>query len=739
MSQSITTAATQFFEQINSYLSKKDRVSVQMAFAIARRAHGKQRRKSGELFFIHPIEVALFLAEYHLDAPALMAALLHDVAEDTRVSLKDIRKEFGKEVARLVDAVTKLGDASSNGELVKATAVEIQDATLHKLFRAMTQDVRAVIIKMFDRLHNLQTIKAMPPHKQVQKAKETLSIYAPLANRLGIWRLKNELEALSLEVLDAKAYYTIKRRLEEIEKNHQEMFQNISAEIFDCLLQAGLGVQNVVPAPENIYTIYQDLNKTGKSYEMVDETFRLVVLMEDWMSCYQALGLLHQLWPPVPGNFDDYIAVPRDNLYRSLHTTVTHSSGYQIKLRFRTVVMDQVSNIGVMARWLYAGSKMWSDEIAERVNSFLENISENIEVEPHNLSEGVKGVVEDVFRKQIRVSTPLGKMVQLAQNATPIDFAYAIHTGLGNRCSSALVNELLYPLNRPLKDGDRVRIVKRHNAEPQRAWLDEDLGFLQTNYARTNVRKWFRHLPDETAVAQGQNLLQEELNMLALADYPHEEIARYFHFEQVTALYHALGRAELLPTSVSTRVLEQSWNASNTRSLDSRVRNKEGEEFIIMNADGRSLRLCNVCHPQPRDSIIGFLRNDGGVTVHKDNCLRLQPERLTGRLLKIGWGGSSRRARAVTIQVDVHDRTGLLFEIAQLMEKEQINITYIHTPKNSRKGEIRLVFTLQVVQPRQLVRILHQIKALYNVYLVQCLTQEPKEHPKDISYNYTLE
>ena len=356
MNSCVVAEATDFFKQINSYLTIEQRACVQEAFAFARREHGDQRRKSGELFFTHPLTVSYYLAEYHLDAAALSAALLHDIAEDTRISIDDIAAQFGPEVALLVDGVTKLKDVTEGvAQGRRLTPEELQSASLHKLFGVMTNDVRTVIIKLFDRLHNMRTIKAMQPHKQLQKAHETLSVYAPLANRLGIWRLKNELESLSLEVINTSAYRTIKQQRETMLQEQLEEYNQISAEIIECLLNANLNINNVTPSPENIYTVYQDLMSRGASFYDIDKTVRLNVLMDDWQCCYLALGHLHQMWRPVPGRFDDYIAVPRDNLYRSLHTTVVHNSGQHIKLRVRTVTMDKVSEIGVLARWLYAG------------------------------------------------------------------------------------------------------------------------------------------------------------------------------------------------------------------------------------------------------------------------------------------------------------------------------------------------------------------------------------------------
>lgn len=709
----------QFFDRISSYLSVDDRLCVQEAFELARQEHGDQRRKSGELFFTHPLTVAYYLSEYQLDAPALVAALLHDVAEDTRVTIDEIETRFGKEVALLVDGVTKLKDVTkgvSAGSTL--TKKEIEDATLHKMLGIMTEDVRTVIIKLFDRLHNMRTIKATPYHRQVYKAKETLSIYAPLANRLGIWQIKNELESLALEVIDNEAYTIIKQQREQLRLEQVAQYEMVSAQILDLLLQANINVRKVLYAPENIYTIYQDLCSNGVSFYELDKTMRLVILLEDWPSCYLAMGHLHQLWQPIPGRFDDYIAVPRDNLYRSLHTSVIHSNGQHLKLRFRTMAMDKVDEIGILSRWLYKGTPMWTKGVARRVEAFFENINENINLEEHPTAV-VEGVVQDVFVKQIRVYTPKGEFKELPQGATPVDFAYAIHTGLGEQCYAAFVNEELYPLNKSLKDGDQVRIVKKLRAQPQRSWLDEDLGYIITNYARHHARRWFRRLTPKMAVSEGEQLLKNELAMIGFPHYGHGRIAELFTYESTSELYFDLGRAELLPTTVSLRVLEEKWLAHPTRALDNELIAANGERYVITNADGRNLRLCGTCRPRPPDAITGFLRKDGGVTVHKRGCHTLAPEKMPGRILKLGWGEAPREARLLDMHVKVYDRPGLLFEITHLIQDEHMNIAYIHTPPPDKKNEVYIDLTIEVVSPRQLVRVLHQIQALANVFSVQ--------------------
>jgi GTP pyrophosphokinase len=723
MKPTLTATPAQFFERIDAYLDPEDRLKVRKALEFARQKHGDQIRKSGEPFFIHPLTVAYYLAGFHLDAQALAAALLHDVAEDVSVPIAEIATRFGDEVAILVDGVTKLKDVSMGvAKGRQLSRQEIQDLSTQKLFHEMVNDVRVVIIKLFDRLHNMRTIKHMSDAGQERKARETLYVFAPMANRLGIWQMKSELEALSLEVLHNRAFHIIEHKLQELRENQQGMFHLVSGQIFNRLLEANLDVRRVALAPENIYTVYQDLTSLGTAYHDLDKTLRLVVLLNDWLSCYTALGHIHQLWQAVPDRFDDYISVPRDNLYRSLHTTVIHDSGQHMKIRLRTEAMDKVSQIGVLARWLYAGTPLWDKGVAERIEALSDNIRETITADFQDPGAIVKMVVEDVFAEQIRVYTPRGDAIELAHGATPIDFAYSIHSELGDQCQTAKVNELLSPLNRVLRNGDQVQIIKGLRAEPQREWLDEDLGYLGTNYARSRARRWFRRLPQDKAVAQGKQLLQAELRMLGLPRHSHRAVAESFGYRSIDELYHEIGRAELLPTVMATRVLDEKWAEEPTRNLDNVVIGPTGEKFIITNANGRPLRLCSTCEPRPRDNVIGYLRKNGSVTVHQEGCHSLRASRTVGRLLKLGWGeATTREARLITIQVDVYDRSGLLFDITRPMQDEHINIPFICTPATPHAGEVRIVMSLEVERARQAVRILHQVRALVNVYSVRCL------------------
>jgi GTP pyrophosphokinase len=727
----VTPDGRAFFELANNYLTGQDQLRVLEAFKLARQEHGDQRRQSGELFFTHPLTVAYYLAEYKLDAAALMAALLHDVAEDTLLSVEEIEERFGPEVSHLVDGVTKLKEVSAG--VVRGrelTTQEIQDASLHKMFRAMTADVRVVLIKLFDRLHNMRTIDALPIDKQKLKAHETLSVYAPLANRLGIWRLKTELEEMSLGVIDPEAYRLIKQGIDNQFHKHQASYTIISEQIIQHLQEQGLTVSDVVQNPESIYSVFRLHQGRSASFENIETPRRVVILVEDIPSCYLALGHLHQLWRPVPGKFDDYIAVPRENHYQALHTTVLYSDGQPLKLRFRSNTMNIASEIGVLAGWVYASSPMWTQAIAKRVDDLLAIVDENIREEPRDLSTGVKVVVDDFFQQQIMVYTPRGDVIELPLGATPVDFAYAIHTEVGNQCLIAYVNEQPAPLNRPLSDGDQVRIVKSGWARPQRTWLDEDLGYLTTIQARARVRRWFRRLSEELALAEGRKIVIDELAMLSMQEFSHESLADRLGYESQADLFHALGRAELLPTTLATMLLKWEWHDEPLRHIGDRVCNTLGQEFLVTNSGGRNLRLCRSCHARPGDNIVGFLRSDGGVTVHKEDCYTLRPDPMADRTIKLNWGQLGKdTVRSVTVEVDVYDRPGLLLEIAELLQDENVNIASIGTTTLDVAKQ-RVTLELEIASPRLLVRILHRAHALINVFAVRCLKSSlPKADP----------
>lgn len=721
------------FLVIITYLSVDDIARVKDAVAWAREAHGEEKRKSGELFFFHPLTVAYYLAEYEADAPTLIAALLHDVAEDTTISIEEIEARFGEEVAKLVDGLTKFDKLTAEAQLGRhLTAEELKNATHYKLFDTMINDYRIGIIKIFDRLHNMRTMGSMPPHKQQEKARETLNIYAPLAYRLGMWKIKSELQELAIAILEPAHYKKLQQRLADYEAKQKKVFTHMAKTLLDAL--TGLGPVEVMPDQPDIFGTYVESEEAFHQAQGFDNTPRLIVLLKEEISCYIALGKIHQLWDPLAQQFDDYIGKPRDNLYRSLHTAVVYK-GKPLKIRIRTVRMQIESQTGVLSKWMDRTglAPIWSSTAEEQVGDMFYNMSQAIRSHGREMNDGVNTVVTDVMRpNQITVYTPKGDKRNLIQSATPLDFAYLIHTQVGHSCRGALVNERPVPLTHTLKDGDSVKILT-YGSEPLRSWLDEDLGYLKTTLARTAVRRRIRKLADDApreSLHQGLRILQAELHLIGLGSYTPTEVAEQLGYDHADSLCAALAKAELLPTTLATRLLASHWtnNPSPTSATPQTkvpqgqiVKTRTDEWFTIHNAGGRLLRLCQACNPRPGNDIIGFIRKDNSVTIHDVSCPRTSPDEMVdGRALKLRWGvGDEEPRRPIFVQLRVHDRDGLLFEITDLLRDEQINIAFLCS--RSLANQATIVMRLEVSSPRQTVRFLHRTKSLPNIIEVCCL------------------
>lgn len=730
-----------FFDLIRSYLNEEDIACIQRAFDFARQMHGDDRRESGELFFTHPLTVATYMAEYQMDAASLVAALLHDVAEDTRVTIGEIEAQFGAEVARLVDGLTKFEQVSGGAAAKQLSKAEIESKTLHKLLMTMASDIRIGIIKLFDRRHNMRTMRAKSRESQQRKARETLAVYAPLANRLGIWSLKSELEAYSLNLLHPIAYQRIDQQLRALDEKQKPFFKAIRREITTALQDIGLPVVDILYSPESIYSIYKGMVQKHGSDDRVftqnghiPQVFRVVVLLKDELDCYLALGRLHQTWRPVAGRFDDYIAAPRENLYRALHTTVVYH-GQHVRVRLRTAAMNIMSEMGILAKWMRIDLPIASDELTERVEALLQNINTTINVDAQDHTVGLQGVMEDVFYdQQIIVFTPHGDRKELPKGATALDFAYAVHTEVGNYAREAYINEVQAPLNQTLRDGDMVEIRKGRTG-PQRVWLDEDLEFVRTSYARATARRWFRRLKRSQAIPAGQTLLEDELLMLGLTEFSHRDAAALFGHATADDLYIALGHAELLPMTVATRILSTVWNKGVSRQVGTLVHAEDGQSYYILGIVNVPLRLCGSCTPRPGIPIVGYKRSDGLVSIHREGCYTLPPDIPGNRLMQLRWGEEGAgQVRPINIQISVHDRPNLLYEITRFLRDEQINISSIYAPETHPTGdatenEKQVFIGLEITGPRQLVRILHRIKALVNVSVVRCVNTAVKILP----------
>ncbi|MDQ3779740.1 MAG: bifunctional (p)ppGpp synthetase/guanosine-3',5'-bis(diphosphate) 3'-pyrophosphohydrolase, partial [Chloroflexota bacterium] len=510
-------ALNELLETVREHAPAADLELIRRAAALAIEGHGNDRRKSGEPYVRHPIEVATILAMMQLDAETLAGAILHDVIEDTPVGLDRVQEEFGPRVARLVDGVTKLGRipwTSDDGSTVATREKAHQAESLRKMFLAMVDDIGVVLIKLADRLHNMRTLDALPPEKQKRIALQTMEIYAPLANRLGIWPLKSELEDLAFRYLNPEAYAAIVGELERRGRDRGEYIQATIDGLHAALLETGIE-STITGRSKHIYSIYRKMMMKGLSFGEIHDVIGLRVLVEDRPDCYGALGVVHDLWHPIPGEFDDYIATPKESMYQSLHTAVIGPEGSALEIQIRTREMHRIAEYGVAAHWRYKeGGK--SDSRVEAKVAWLRQLMDWRD-QVADAEEFVESLKSDVFQEMIYVFTPAGDIIELPAKATPVDFAYRIHTEVGHQCVGAKVNDQLVPLNYQLQNGQVVRILtSKTKVGPSRDWLLASAGFVTTASAREKIRQWFRRQQRDENISQGKETLEKELRRLSL-------------------------------------------------------------------------------------------------------------------------------------------------------------------------------------------------------------------------------
>ena len=704
------------FYDLISYLNGDDQQRVSAALAYAREQHAGQKRKSGEPYILHPVTVAANLAQHHVEPAAIIAALLHDVAEDTSASVFDIGKRFGEDVAQIVDGVTKFESAEQ--QLDSQTR---NQATLAKLFHFTTLDLRVGLIKIFDRLHNMQTIGDMSPAHQEKKARETLTVYAPLANRLGMWHIKNDLESMAFHILNSTQAEEIDRKIDQRAKAHLPILEDVRNLLLPPLEKIGIYEVKFELSPRHAYSIYHKAQEKHLP-PLVDNFPRIMIIVRSRHHCYLTLGVIHSIWKHKGNDIHDYVSNPRDNFYRALQTTVLYDGEQEIKFRIRTQDMALTSDLGVLARW--CGVKLNDPEIEnatkEQLDSFIQSIQHNIEVETEE-GEAAKSVVSDILPQQIKVYTPKGEEKTLPKGSTPLDFAYMIHTEVGHSCSRALVNGKNVQLNKPLNDGDRVNIT-RNNHSPERIWLEEDLGYLRTSYARGCVRRWFQHLSAEEAINQGKTLLCNNLAMIGQSDYPHQRVAEWYGYANIDALYLELGRIKRSVNTVMQKVLADSWLEGQVKRIGRTVTSEAGEKFIIFNADNfEKFSLCRQCRPRPGTPIVGYIVNSSNlVKIHDERCRQLPPETQMKKLLRLRWGeGNSDEVRPIPINIFVYDRQDFLHEMTTLIHDEQLNIASICTHPMQDQKLIKVQLCIEFTSPHQLMRMLYQFKSLHNVRMVR--------------------
>ncbi len=697
------------------------------AYIRAEAAHAGQKRKSGEPYFTHCVAVASILAEMQMDAETIAAGLLHDVVEDSDLTIDALRVEFGTPIAILVDGVTKLKNlpiknVTPLGDSRRSSMVNREMEYIRKMLLTMGDDVRVVLVKLADRLHNMRTLGYMPQHKQMAVAQETMDIFAPLANRLGIWQMKWELEDLAFRYLNPDAYRSIAKALDERRDEREQYVDRIREMLVRELNASKISKVTISARPKHIYSIYNKMTKKGLPLEQIYDIRGMRVLVDTLAECYLALGIVHNLWRPIPNEFDDYIANPKDNFYRSLHTAVHDDEGKTVEVQIRTWEMHEDAEYGIAAHWRYKEGDQGHDDAFEQRLAFLRRLME-FGPDVNDASQFVDTVKSEVFQDRVYSVTPNGDIVDLPVGATPIDFAYHIHTDIGNRCRGAKINGRLVPLNYKLKMGDQVEILTAKRGGPSMDWLNPDLDYAVTSRARSKIRHWLRKQNREKHIIMGREVLERELKRLGVMDkVTFESVARLLSFDKLDDFLAGIGSGDVTGSQITNRVLEDERRKSaetiseedllKPRAKSSGANVAKG--VSIMGARGLLVNLARCCSPMPGDEIVGYITRGRGVTVHRDDCPNILALRDVERLIDVSWGSEEEEQRyVVPVEVVAYDREGLLREISTIIADQKVNITSVDV--STRQHIATLNLQLEIASNQQLTRILSKLEMVPSV------------------------
>jgi GTP diphosphokinase / guanosine-3',5'-bis(diphosphate) 3'-diphosphatase len=706
-------------EKTRQYLPADKVTLVQEAYDYSFKSHEGQTRLSGEPYIEHPLQVALTLAELQLDASSIIAALLHDVVENCAVPIIDIETRFGAEVAKLVDGVTRLGKIAWAGEDIARR--ESQAKNLRKMLVAMAEDIRVVFIKLADRLHNMQTLHVMPPQKQHSIAQETLEIYAPLAHRLGIWELKWQLEDLAFRYLEPEKYKMIARAI----ASRRVQRENFITQVIDILkeefVKVGLKAE-ISGRPKHIFSIYQKMQKyeaVGKHFDDIHDLLAIRIMVSTVSDCYNALGIIHSLWRPLPDEFDDYIANPKPNGYQSLHTAVLFQNTTPLEVQIRTYEMHHYAEYGVAAHWRYKEGEKGDFRFEERISWLRQLIDWHREFS--GAEEFLESVKTDIFNDQVFVYTPKGEIKDLPRGSTSLDFAYRVHTELGHHCVGAKVNGKLVPLNYRLNNGDIVEIMTvKSSRGPSRDWLRPNLGYVNTSGAREKIRQWFKKQKRQENIERGQELLEKEFKRLNIKVSNVDDMAKLFKYDNTDDFLAEVGYGGITAHNVAMKVVTQT---EMPRIVTPSVVQKKPTSVIKVLGVGDMLtHIGECCHPAPGDAIIGYITRSRGVTVHRQDCPNVLHETEKERLIEVEWG-LAENVYPAKVQVEAWDRMGLIRDITTLVADEKVNIASVSFANRNDHTAITLL-NLETSGLQQLSRIMEKIEGVRGVISVNRVSDE---------------
>ena len=688
-------------DTLESYLPDDQVEKILDAYEFGASAHEGQTRKSGEPYITHPVAVAHELAEMHLDSEAICAALLHDVVEDTPATLEEIREKFGEEVALIVDGVSKLD------QIQFRSRAEAQAESFRKMMLAMIEDIRVILVKLSDRLHNMQTLGAMPTKKKKRIARETLDIYAPIANRLGINRLKVQLEDLGFKHLHPYRYRVLENALKKSKGSQKQIVRRISDQFSKAMAEEGIDGE-VFGREKHLYSIYKKMAEKKRVLSDVVDVYGFRIIVDDVSTCYQTLGLVHQLYKPMPGRFKDYIAIPRINGYQSLHTTLFGPKGLPLEVQIRTRHMDRVAESGVASHWIYKADEKSDATPQRRAREWLANLAE---LQQSGTSEEfLESVKVDLFPEKIYVFTPKGDIMPLPRGATTVDFAYAVHTDIGNRTVAAKINRGLVPLRTPLQNGQTVEIITARGAKPNPHWLT----FVRSAKARTAIRHHMKNLRSVESVDLGRRLLDKTLKDLGsslrkVGKVRMNEVLEELSLESADELFEQIGLGERLAPLTARVLLGTNRDGENVEDIAS---------LVIAGTEGMVVSYAKCCYPLPGDAVMGYLTAGRGVVIHRNGCgnlsnFRKQPE----KWIAVSWEKDIDRDFNCQIQCETRNRTGVLAEVAATIADCGSNIEQVEVISRHDDCSI-LTFLLQVKDRTHLAQIMRNVRKMPNVIRV---------------------
>jgi len=714
-----------WLESLEGKYSTEGLEVIRRACQVAEKAHGEQSRISGEPYFQHVLAVADILAGIRMDYETVAAAILHDVVEDTDISLDELRKQFGESIACMVDGVTKMQVIQTYKGIDEGGKAErkerAQAETVRKMLLAMVEDVRVVLIKLADRTHNMRTLGVMPEYKQKRIAHETLDIYAPLANRLGMWQLKWELEDLSFRYMEPELYKRIAKMLDERRVDRQRYIDDFLDTLERELEKVHVHAE-IKGRPKHIYSIYRKMQRKDIDYHQVYDTRGVRVLVDTIPDCYTVLGIVHSLWRHIPGEFDDYIATPKQNNYQSIHTAVFGPEGKVVEIQIRTHKMHQDNELGVAAHWRYKEGTDYDPGFERKINWLRQLLDWKEDVA--DAGEFVDQFKSDAFEDRIYVFTPKGNVIDLPQGATPLDFAYHIHTEVGHRCRGAKVNGHIVPLTYQLKTSEQVEILSVKRGEPSRDWLNPDLGYLRTSRARSKVMHWFKQQNFDNNVSAGRNILDKELHRLGVVDANFETLSRQLKFQKVEEFLAAIGRNDLKISRVLRLLQEMADEKKPEPVIHTRAASgTPSDSGITIQGVGDLLtQVAKCCRPVPGDEITGYITKGRGVTIHRKDCANVlrYSNKTPERLIEVEWGNKiEEQVYPVDVYISAFDRQGLLRDVTALLSNEKVNIIGVNTASDKKRHTASMQLTLEINDLSSLSKILYKISSLPNVLEVK--------------------